>query len=106
MYIYFLIYIAVIMYILFPISKIIWYEKLDNDLKFLLCSNYLLLFLLSIIFDYQNDLLLSILISLTLIIASYFLIRKIKKIFGCYQLLSIPYFCFCVFTFSNILVLI
>ena len=106
MYLYFLIYIAVILYILFPICKIIWNDKLDNDLIFLLCSNYLLLFLLSVIFDYRTDLLLSILISLTLVFFSFFLIRKIKKVFGHYQLLSIPYFCFCVFTFSNILCLI
>ncbi len=106
MYLYFLIYIAVILYIVYPICKIVWYNLLDRDLTFLLSVNYILLFLLSIIFDYQHNLLFSILISLTLVISSFFLIRKIKKIFGCYQLLSIPYFCFCVFTFSNILVLI
>ena len=106
MYLYFLIYAAVILYILLPICKIVWHDNLDNDLIFLLCSNYLLLFLLSVIFDYQNGLLLSILVSLTLVFFSYFLIRKIKKVFGHYQLLSIPYFCFCVFIFSNILCLI
>ena len=106
MYLYFLIYIAVILYIIIPICKIVWLDLLDNDLIFLLCSNYLLLFLLSIIFDYQHNLLLSILVSLTLVIFSFFLIRKMKKIFNHYQLLSLPYFCFCVFTFSNILVLI
>ena len=106
MYLYFLIYVAIILYIIIPICKIVWLNYLDNDLIFLLCSNYLLLFLLSLVFDYNHNLILSILISLTLVILSFFLIRKIKKIFGHYQLLSLPYFCFCVFTFSNILVLI
>ncbi len=106
MYLFFLIYIAIILYIIYPICKIVWYDLLDRDLTFLLCTNYLLLFLLSIIFDYQTNLLFSILTSLTLVIFSFLLVRKIKSTLGCYQLLSIPYFCFCVYLFSNILVLI
>lgn len=106
MKLFFLIYFAVIIYITIPICKIIWLDLLDNDLTFILCCNYLLIFMLSIIFNYQNNLIYSILISLSLIFASYLLIRKIRKIFGRYQVLSIPYFCFCVYTFSYILCLI
>ena len=106
MNLFFLIYMAVIIYITIPICKIVWYDYLDNDLTFLLCLNYILIFVLSLIFNYQNHLLYSILISLSLVFSSYFLIRKIKAIFGCYQLLSIPYFCFMVYISSNILMLI
>jgi len=105
MNLFFLVYIAVVLYILIPICKIIWEDKLDNDLLFLLCSNYILIFLLSIIFSYYN-LFYSILISLILVIMAFLLIRKIKSIYGHYQILSIPYFCFSVYVFSNILVLI
>ena len=106
MNLFFIIYIAVILYITIPICKIVWFDKLDNDLTFLLCLNYILIFLLSIIFNYQIHLIYSILTSLCLMIAAFFLIRKIKNIFGHYQLLSLPYFIFTIFTFSNILVLI
>ena len=102
MNLYFIFYIAVILYITIPICKIVWYEKLDRDLTFLLCINYLLIFLLA--FNFQ--LVYNILISLSLVIAAFLLIRKIKAIWGCYQILSIPYFIFVVYTFSNILMLI
>ena len=106
MNIFFLIYIAVVTYITIPICKIIWNDQLDNDLTFILCCNYLLIFILSYIFSYTENIMYSILISFSLVLASFILIRKIKEIFGNYQLLSIPYFCFCTFVFSNILVLI
>ncbi len=106
MNLFFIFYIAVILYITIPICKIVWYDLLDNNLTFLLCLNYILIFLLSIIFSYNSHLLLSILISLTLMVASFLLIRKIRDCFGHFQLLSLPYFVFTVFTFSNILVLI
>jgi len=106
MNLFFLIYIAVILYITIPICKIVWKDMLDNDLTFLLCCNYILLFVLSVVFNYQTNLIYSILLSLTLMIVAFLLIRKIKSLFGHYQLLSLPYFFFCVFVFSNILVLI
>lgn len=106
MNLFFIIYIAVILYITIPICKIVWNDLLDNDLIFLLCCNYILIFILSIVFNYHTNLIYSILISLTLMINSFLLIRKMKNIYGHYQILSIPYFCFCVFVFSNILVLI
>lgn len=106
MNLFFLVYIAVVIYISIPIGKIIWNERLDNDLLFLLFTNYILIFLLSIIFNYQYNLFYSILISLFLMIASFLLVRKIRDIFNRYQILSLPYFCFTVFVFSNILVLI
>ena len=106
MNLFFIIYVASILYITIPICKIVWYEKLDNDLTFLMCANYIFIFLLSIIFNYQNNLVYSILISLTLMIFAYLLIRKIKSIYGHYQILSIPYFILAVFVFSNILILI
>lgn len=106
MNLFFIIYIAIIIYITIPICKIVWYDLIDNDLTFLLCCNYILLFFLAIIFNYRTNLIYSILISFSLMIASFLLIRKIKSIMGSYRILSIPYFCFTVFLFSNILVLI
>lgn len=106
MNLFFLIYIACVSYITIPICKIIWFDKLDNDLLFLLLSNYILIFLLSIIFNSNNPLFYSILVSLFLMILAFFLIRKIKSIYNRYQILSIPYFIFCVYVFSNILILI
>lgn len=102
----FLIYVACVSYITIPICKIIWIDKLDNDLLFLILSNYILIFLLSIIFNSSYHLFYSILVSLILMIVSFLLIRKIKSIYNRYQILSIPYFIFCVYIFSNILVLI
>ncbi len=104
--IFFLIYIAVIIYITIPICKIVWYDLLDRDLVFLLCTNYIAIFLLTLFISYQNYLIYNIFLSLTLVLLSYFLVRKIKKILGHYQILSLPYFFFTVFIFSNILVLI
>lgn len=106
MNLFFIVYIAVILYITIPICKIVWNDLLDNDLTFLLITNYLLIFILSFIFNYQANLIYSILVSLTLMIAAFLLVRKIKAVYGHYQLLSIPYFFFSVFVFSNILVLI
>lgn len=106
MNLFFIIYLAVIVYISIPICNIIWNDKLNNDLIFLLCVNYILMFILSIIFNYQTNLIYSILLSLSLMIAAFFLVRKIKSIYGHYQVLSIPYFLLSVYVFSNILVLI
>lgn len=106
MNIYFLFYIAVILYIAIPIAKIIWYDKLDNDLSFLLWCNYILILLLSFIYSFQYHIIYSILLSFTITISSFLLIRKIKSILGFYSLLSIPYFIFTVYTFSSLLILI
>ena len=70
MNLFFLIYIAVLLYITIPICKIVWYDLLDNDMIFLLCCNYILLFVLSLIFNYQTNLLYSILVSLSLVNSS------------------------------------
>ena len=97
MNIFFLIYMAVIIYITVPICKIVWHDKLDNDL---------VIFILTLLLGNKSYLVYNILLGLTLVILSFLLIRKIKKVFGHYQLLSLPYFGFVVFVFSNILVLI
>ncbi len=106
MKLYFIIYVAVLLYIAIPIIKIIIDDKLDNDLKFLLWINYLLLFLLSMIFDYYNQIIYSVFISFSLCLSSYFLIRKIKYTLNFYSLLSIPYLIWTTWTFSYIITLI
>ena len=106
MNIFFLIYVAVIIYITIPICKIVWKELLDRKLTLLLCTNYVLIFLLTIFCTYQNYLIYNILLSLTLIILAFLLVRKIKSTLGSYQVLSLPYFFLTVFVFSNLLVLI
>lgn len=106
MNIFFLIYMAVIIYITIPICKIVWQEKLDKDLTFLLCLNYILIFLLTIMCSMQNYILYNVLLSFTLMIGAFFLVRKIKAIMGHYQVLSLPYFFLTVFVFANILMLI
>jgi tryptophan-rich sensory protein len=106
MNIFFTIYIAVLLYILIPIIKIIWKDLLDKDLEFLLICNYILLFLLSFLFNNIYYLITNILLCFTLMIFSFLLIRKIKQINGYYSLLSIPYFIFIVYSFSYLLSLI
>lgn len=106
MKLFFIIYVACVIYITIPICKIIWNELFDNDLLFLSLANYILIFLLSIIYNSTYHLFYSILVSLVLMILSFLLIRKIKSIYNRYQILSIPYFIFCVYVFSNILILI
>lgn len=106
MNLYFIVYVFSIIYLLVPVIKIIWNNKMSDGLLFLLLSNYILLFMLSILFSYDRNLVLSLLLSFTLMIFSYLLIRCIKGTTGSLKILSLPYFFFTVFTFSSILSLL
>lgn len=106
MNLYFIVYVFSIIYLLVPVIKIIWNNKMSDGLLFLLLSNYILLFMLSILFSYDRNLVLSLLLSFTLMIFSYLLIRCIKGTTGSLKILSLPYLFFTVFTFSSILSLL
>lgn len=106
MNLYFIVYVFSIIYLLVPVIKIIWNNKMSDGLLFLLLSNYILLFMLSILFSYDRNLVLSLLLSFTLMIFSYLLVRCIKSTTGYLKILSLPYLFFTVFTFSSILSLL
>ncbi len=88
--------------LVFPIKKIIIFEKLDNDFLFIYISNLILLLALFYYFILLGHLFFSFFISLFFMIFSYLLIYHIKNLLGKYQLLSFPYFFLSVYTFAII----
>lgn len=99
-YHYFFIYAAVLCYIAVPIYKIYVNHKGNNDLLFSMITCYVLSFSIPIFYYYFGATIFSALLTFLLIIAAFLLLRDIKNIFGKYQVLSIPYFIFVVYTFS------
>lgn len=93
------------LFLFFPIKKIILMEKVDNDFVFIYISNLLLLMAFFYYFILANSLFFSFFIALFLMIFSYLFVYHIKNRLGKYQLFTLPYFFFCVFTFAKILML-
>lgn len=98
-------FVIVHLFLIFPIKKIILKEKVDNDFVFIYISNLLLLMAFFYYFVLANTLFLSFFIALFLMIFSYLFVYHIKNCLGKYQLFSLPYFFFCVYTFAQILML-
>ena len=98
MFLFFYIYSIIILII--PIIKIIIEDLLDNSSIYLCIGNYILLFSLLVL----NRYIYLVLISGTLLVFSYLLIRDMKNKLGNYQVLSIPYFILCIYMFSYILI--
>lgn len=91
--------------IIIPLTKIIYLNKLNNDLVFIYLSNVILTISFILFFIISNDLFYSFYNSFFQMIFSYLLIYNIKNQLGKYNLLSIPYFILWVFIFSKTLIL-
>lgn len=103
MYLFFIIYIACILYMAIPIIRLIIMDKLNKDTLFLLLTSYILLFSLSVFYGFYNNLYISVIIAFFLMILAFLVIRDFRNIFGKYQLLSIPYYLLTIYMFSYLL---
>ena len=104
MTLFYLTYVFSILYISIPIFKLIIEDLINNNTLFLLLSNYILLFGLSILYGFYNSVFYSLIIAFILMIFAFLLIRDFKTLFGRYQLLSMPYYILTIYMFSYILV--
>lgn len=98
----FVFYLISIIYISIDIFIILLKDKLNKDLIFALFATYILNISMALFYFYFNNLTYSLLNSLFLMIVSFLLLLEIKSIFKKTPLLSIPYFLFTIFLFSNI----
>jgi hypothetical protein len=88
-----------------PIGKIIYLNKVSDDLLFIFLSNIILLISLLIFFIFKYNPMFSFFISLFQMIFAFLLIYNIKNILGKYNVFSIPYFFYSVYVFCNIFIL-
>lgn len=91
--------------IFIPLTKIIYLNKLNNDLIFIYLSNVILTISFIIFFILSNNLFFAFYNAFFQMVFSYLLIYNIKNLFGKYNVFSIPYFILWVFIFSKILIL-
>jgi len=98
----FVFYLISITYISIDIFIILLKDKLNKDLIYTLFTTYILNISMSLFFFYFNNLTYSLLNSLFLMVISFFLLVELRKIFKKLPILSIPYFLFTIFLFSNI----
>jgi len=91
--------------LVFPLTKIIYLDKMNNDLLFIYLSNLIITISFIFFFIINSNLMFSFYISLFQMIFSYLLNYNIKNCLGKYNIYSIPYFFFSVYIFSNILIL-
>ena len=95
-------YLISTLYISIDIFIILLKNKLNKDLLFNLFTIYILNIALSLFYFYFNNLIYSLFISLILMVFSFILIIDLKELFKHTPILSIPYFLFTIFMFSNI----
>lgn len=101
---FFLFYILSITILLIPILKIINYNILDESILFFLITNYILNISVALFFGYFSNFFLSLIAISFLLIFSILLIKDFKRIFGAYQLSSVPYLLMVSFSFVYILI--
>ena len=100
----YLLYIVVIALIIEPIWKIISFDLMDENILFLVLTNYLLNIAVALFFLFFHNMLFS-LISITLLsVFTILLTLRFKKIFGFYKLTSVPYLLYVLFMFTYILI--
>lgn len=99
LFIFYLISISFICVELFIILK---KNLLNKDLLFYLFTTYILNIAVSLFYFYFNNLNSSLVFSLFLMVISFVLLLEIKRVLKKTPVLSIPYFLFTIFLFSNI----
>lgn len=95
-------YLISIIYITLDIFIIILKDKLNKDLIYMLFTTYILNISMSLFYFYFNNLIYSLFNSLFLMISSFILLLELKRTFKKIPILTIPYFLFTIFLFSNI----
>lgn len=98
----FIFYVVSIVYISVDIFIVLLKDKLNKDLIFTLFATYILNISMTLFYFYFNNLVYSLINSLFLMVISFLLILELKRIFNKTPLLSLPYFVFTIFLFSNI----
>lgn len=98
----FIFYLISIIFISIDIFLLIFKNKLNKDLIYVLFTTYILNISMCLFFFYFNNLVYSLFNSLILMVTSFLLIIDLKRTFNKTPILSIPYFIFTIFLFSNI----
>ena len=98
-----LIYIFTLILVSYNIYELIKANKLNNDLLFLLSTNYLLNISTALFFGYYNNLIISLISASMLLVFSVILLFAIKKVWGCFKITMIPYTYLTCFVFFYIL---
>ena len=91
--------------LIIPMKKVINTQKVDNDFLFIYISNLIFLSAFIYFFILANSLFFSFFFGSFLMIFSYLFVYHLKNCLGKYQLLSLPYFVLCVYTFSHVFLL-
>ena len=99
-----LFYIFSITILLIPILKIINYNILDENILFLLITNYTLNITVALFFGYFKNYLFSLIFIIFLLTFTILLTKDFKKIFGTYIITSVPYLLMVSFSFVYILI--
>lgn len=103
--IFYLFYIISVLLIVIPIFKIVNYNILNENTLFLLLTNYILNIAVVIFLCYFQNYFFSLIFGIILLIFAFLLIKDFKKIFGNYELVSVPYFLVVFYTLMYILIL-
>lgn len=98
----FLFYIISVSFICVDIFITLKKNLFDKDLIFYLFTTYILNIAVSLFYFYFNNLNSSLIFSLFLMVISFVLLLEIKRVLKKTPILSIPYFLFTIFLFSNI----
>lgn len=103
--IFYLFYIISIILIVIPILKIVSYNLMNENTLFILLTNYILNIAVVIFLCYFENYIFSLLFGIILFIFAFLLIKNFQKIFGSYELTSVPYFLVVFYTLMYILVI-
>ncbi len=101
---FFLFYIISITLLLIPIFKVLNYNLFNENTLFLLLTNYILNIGVAIFFGYYYNLLFSLIAISVLLSFAFLLIKDFKRLFGFYDLASVPYFLMVFYSFVYILI--
>lgn len=95
-------YIISLFLIVTVILKLNNYHLIDNNLLFLILTNYLLNFSTALFYYYFSNLTLSLISTLALLICTIFLIKDFRRILRFIPLRSIPYVIYIIYLTSKI----
>ena len=100
---FFVLYCSFLAFLSINIYQLIKYDLLNNNLVFLIISNYLLNISTALFFGYYNNGLIACISSFLLMCFSTWLLFSIKKAFNRYKFFTFPYTYITYFSFFYIL---
>ncbi len=101
---FYIIYIAFILFFCIPIYQLLSNHLMNNDLLFLICCNYLLNITTALFFGYYSSLLFACISALALAIFATLLVIKMTAAFQRIKFFTLPYLFLCYFTYFFILI--